>query len=151
MARCRRAKRSCAYNFRDAKFAFPSLEHNAIVQAFRKRVPEIVSRVFEDVYSRATLTLRLCDGKWRVWRLGRGTQHRRQYRRRYLLCSIQRCSHCGVRNKTAQTASNNTVRRQIDPTLLTLVEDIAELTIDEKTARGGEEAGRGTAQLWETD
>ena len=40
MARCRRAKRSCAYNFRDVNDCFhPSLEHNVMVQAFRKSVP----------------------------------------------------------------------------------------------------------------
>ena len=27
----------------------------------------------EDLYSRATVTLRLCDGKWRVWRAGRAS------------------------------------------------------------------------------
>ena len=52
---------------------FPALS-NAIGQSFRKRVPGNVSRVFEDLYSRATLTLTLCDGKWRVWRAGRGTR-----------------------------------------------------------------------------
>ena len=76
MARCERAKRSFTYNFRQAKVALPSLEHSAIVQAFRKRVPGVVSRVFEDLYSRAMLTLKLCDGKWRVWRAGRGTSRR---------------------------------------------------------------------------
>ena len=85
---------------------FPPL---SIIQAYRKRVPGIVSRVFEDLYSRATLTLRLCDGKWRVWRAGRGTRQG-DYRRRYLLCSRQRCCLCGEGNKTAPTTADRSTQ-----------------------------------------
>ena len=141
MARCRRAKRSCAFNVRDAKAAFPSLEHSAIVQVFRKRVPAIASRVFEDLYGRATMTLKLCDGKWRVWRAGRGTRQGDStgsdtFRAPWIDAVI--AAKEMRRHRPHQTIQYKD--RSIDPALVNFVDDIAELTTDEKTATLGEEA-----------
>ena len=134
MARCRRAKRSCAYNFRDAKSAFPSLEHHAIVQAFRRRVPRVVSRQFEDLYNRATMVLRLHSGDWRVWKAGRGTRQG-DSTGSDIFCATY--NEAVIAAKAARPARpHQTLQysgRTVDPTLLTFVDDIAELTIDEKT------------------
>ena len=137
MARCRRAKRSCAYNFRDAKSAFPSLEHHAIVQAFRRRVPMVVSRLFEDLYNRATMVLRLHSGDWRVWKAGRGTRQG-DSTGSDIFCATY--NEAVIAAKAARPARpHQTLQyngRTVDPSLLTFVDDIAELTIDEKTKHG---------------
>ena len=96
MARCRRAKRSCACNFRDAKVAFPSLEHHAITQAFRRRVPKVVSRLFEDLCSRGTMVLRLQSGSWRVWKLREARDRETAHE---VMCSAQHTTRQSSRRR----------------------------------------------------
>ena len=94
-------------------------------------MPRVVSRLFEDLYNRATMVLRLHSGDWRVWKAGRGTRQG-DSTGSDIFCATY--NEAVIAAKAARPARpHQTLQyngRTVDPTLLTFVDDIAELTID---------------------
>ena len=83
------------------------------------------------------MVLRLRGGDWRVWKAGRGTRQG-DSTGSDIFCATY--NEAVIAEKAARPARPHQVLqyngRSVDPTLLTFVDDIAELTIDEKTKHG---------------
>ena len=87
---------------------FPALSTTPSYRLSGRESLEIVSRVFEDLYSRVTLTLRLCGGKLRVWKAGRGTRQDDSTGGDIFCAAYNDAVIADERKETAQTTSNNT-------------------------------------------
>ena len=127
--RCRRAKRCYLVNFRDAKAAFPSLKHEAINNKMQKEQPELVAKLFGQLYKKAKLVLKLGGGKVRTWRMMRGTRQG-DSTGSDVFCeiyddSIEQCSNKRDRPMAVMTLNGE----ELDMSVVTFVDDIAEISI----------------------